>query len=190
MLPAMAQGAVIWSWLVVAAIGCGRVSRPSELDAATGGDAGSRGDASADARSGDSDAMTAGCVIDFDTDCNVGAPGVCNTTWVGGFGCQSPPDACSGDEPVAFGAESDITITADDPGIDALDVYFVHQGDSGGTMTFFNVAGGMVGSPISTDADCEGQAGSTQTRVFDQTVTRIEISVAGTVWIDDFAVSP
>jgi hypothetical protein len=101
------------------------------------------------------------CAIDFDSDCNVGAPGVCRTKWAGGNTCGPSPTQCRSSGTFAFLSMSNITI---DSTIDLrrVSVYFVHKGTgSVGTMRFLDNMGNSIMS-ITTNADCASSGGAVQ----------------------------
>ena len=156
--------------------------------AGTGGAAGGPADAGLDVT--DTGPVLTPCTIDFDSSCNVGAPGVCDTMWLGGTGCSTGPAACRSSGALSFESSSQITITVNTE-MRGVSVYFVHQGSgSSGTMTFRSSGGVVLGTPFTTNADCDSTSGVAQTQSFTEPVASVTISVTGTVWIDDFVLNP
>lgn len=135
------------------------------------------------------------CTIDFEGAC----PNLdeCGAAFVGGDGCIfAGLTNCYSSGEFSYGVSpgTPLTITLSDD-LDALDVFFVHQGStSSGEMRFFDatVGGNEVGAPLTTNGNCAlGAMPPFQTRSFSTGIRRIEVTAAsGTLWIDDFRVNP
>jgi hypothetical protein len=118
----------------------------------------------------------------------------CGASFSGGSGClNSGLPLCyhSGMEGYRVDVESPVTITLE-PDIVGLRVFFAHQTGASGTMTFRDVDGQPVGSPIATNGDCQvGPMPAVREITFPSPVHTIEVTATGApVWIDTFTVNP
>lgn len=135
------------------------------------------------------------CTIDFESACPSTSP-QCGASFSGGDGCDSGgPATCSSSGLFSYkittAAPLTITFSAD---VRSLEMFFAHQGaSSSGEMRFFDaVAGGNeVADPLLTNGDCLSVTPAMQRIAFPAAVRRVEVvATGGTVWIDDFRVSP
>ena len=138
----------------------------------------------------------ANCTINFETPastCPNNTP-QCGASFAGGGGCRVifvPFCYSSGSFSYEVTPASPLTITLGGD-LNKLSVFLSGQDGGGGSMTFFDVDGVEVDTPIMAMGDCAVAMPDSQTVTFSRAVRRIEV-VATTliaIWIDDFHVNP
>ena len=137
------------------------------------------------------------CTIDFEIMCPaVGVP-VCGAQFSGGNGCffellQFCYSSGVFSYKILPGVPLTVTLSGD---LNTLEVFFVHQTGSSGTMRFFDaiVGGNEILPPLVTNGDCLLLMPTKQFVSFSTPVRRIEVTATGgplnSVWIDDFRVN-
>ncbi len=122
---------------------------------------------------------------------------VCGAEFAGGNGCAFEAlQFCYSSGVFSYktlpGVPLTITLSGD---LNTLEVFFVHQTGSSGTMRFFDaiVGGTEILPPLVTNGNCLLLMPTKQFITFSTPVRRIEVTATGgplnSVWIDDFRVN-
>lgn len=135
------------------------------------------------------------CRIDFESNCPSANAPQCGASFSGGGGCRVIGiGACYSSGIFSYEATPALPLTIMlDGNLNKLTVFFSGQDGGGGTMTFFDVDGVDVDTPIMALGDCATFVmPDSQTVTFSRPVRRIEVAATSPVaiWIDDFHVNP
>lgn len=141
-------------------------------------------------------AALADCTVDFDGTCPDVVAGECGAIFVSNGGCETPGDAqCVAANDGFRGIDNggatnriDIFLTGD---LDTLETFLAPSGGTSATMTFFDIDGNQVGTPLAIGADCATTAAANSPADLDTgAVRRIQVDGDADIFIDNFHVNP